>query len=382
MPWPSRPRSTHHRPRNPPRPILLPREASIASQPPRSDSQKPPRPESPSALRNAHLQVARRNRLRGEGRLWRGWSESIKSTDGHKNEINRLTLILPRFPVEKITNRCFIDVNLEYGRCYTARIAVNPAFSRIAWCFSKTGYANDLGTLPGDVRQTAKTRRNIVPAGYRFWSVTNESGECYEPLGQPRALPRSGVLVQHALGDAAHQFGLNLRHRFGGGGLVAGGEGCFGLLHEGPNPADAVAVDLGPARVAADALLRLRRVRHRKTSNISSMKKGCGIESAAPEGVALSESAPRGQPNAGIWGTRKWSGRPRHNVERCRRTRRVRPRGHKRRTAWRNIRARRRGGHNRAGWSRRPRSPTAAQRETPPPASPGAAARCALPHAR
>ena len=40
-----------------------------------------------------------------------------------------------------------------------------------------------------------------------------ESGQRGEALGQTRELPAGGVLVQHALGDAAHQLGLDQRHR-------------------------------------------------------------------------------------------------------------------------------------------------------------------------
>src|SRR6185369_718497 len=107
MPWPPHRRSTHPQPRNPPRPVLLPRATPAAPPPPHSQGKSPPRPESPPAHLNDRLLVARRNRLRGEGRLWRDQRESIKSRNGHKTEINLLTPIPPRIPVEKITNRCF-----------------------------------------------------------------------------------------------------------------------------------------------------------------------------------------------------------------------------------------------------------------------------------
>src|SRR3546814_20878680 len=47
------------------------------------------------------------------------------------------------------------------------------------------------------------------------------SGERGQPLGQPGEFARGGVLVEHAPGNAALQFGLHLRQRGGGGVLVA-----------------------------------------------------------------------------------------------------------------------------------------------------------------
>ena len=66
--------------------------------------------------------------------------------------------------------------------------------------------------------------------------------------------------------------------------LVAGVERRLDLLHEGADAADAGAVDLGAAVVAADALLCLRRVRHLKTASISEMKRArpCAAPAQAP----------------------------------------------------------------------------------------------------
>src|SRR3546814_1969533 len=82
------------------------------------------------------------------------------------------------------------------------------------------------------------------------------------------------VLVQHAAGHAASEFRLDRLKRRGRGSLVAGGEGGFDLLHQGANPADAGAVDLGAAGVAADALLGWRRIGHLLSSVFVKSREG------------------------------------------------------------------------------------------------------------
>src|SRR3546814_19270768 len=59
------------------------------------------------------------------------------------------------------------------------------------------------------------------------------SGERGQPLGQPGEFARGGVLVEHAPGNAALQFGLHLRQRGGGGVLVARFQRRLELLAEG-----------------------------------------------------------------------------------------------------------------------------------------------------
>ena len=72
--------------------------------------------------------------------------------------------------------------------------------------------------------------------------------------------------MEDALRDAAGELGLNLLDGGQRLGLVAGLDRRLDLLHEGADAADAGAVDLRPAIVAADTLLCLRRVRHRSAS--------------------------------------------------------------------------------------------------------------------
>src|SRR3546814_16899706 len=75
------------------------------------------------------------------------------------------------------------------------------------------------------------------------------------------------ILVKHALGDAARHLGLGRLERRGGGVLVAGGDGGFDLLHQRADARHAVLVDDRSRRVAADALLCLRRIGHNFLKN-------------------------------------------------------------------------------------------------------------------
>ncbi|PAV66172.1 hypothetical protein WR25_02117 [Diploscapter pachys] len=93
-------------------------------------------------------------------------------------------------------------------------------------------------------------------------SIKPPAGERGHGLGQTRELAARGVLVQHALGDATGQLRLDGRQRRGRSSLVARSKRRLDLLDEGPDAADAVAVDFGAACVATDALLGLRRIRH------------------------------------------------------------------------------------------------------------------------
>src|SRR6185295_4069545 len=88
---------------------------------------------------------------------------------------------------------------------------------------------------------------------------------CETPC-QPRELARCGILVEHAAGHAARQLGLNPGQSGLSLVLVAGLERRLDRLHEGPDSADSRAVDLGALGVALDALLCLRRIRHRIAS--------------------------------------------------------------------------------------------------------------------
>src|SRR5437870_1550845 len=83
----------------------------------------------------------------------------------------------------------------------------------------------------------------------------NPSAERCDSLGQACKLPRSGVLVEYALGHAPRQFRLSSCQSGGRCGLVAARQCQFDLLEKGADAADACAIDLGAAIVAADALL-------------------------------------------------------------------------------------------------------------------------------
>src|SRR5690606_28623593 len=83
-----------------------------------------------------------------------------------------------------------------------------------------------------------------------------------DSLAESAHLARHGVLVEHAAGNAARQFGLGAPERCLGRVLVAAGDGYFHFLHEAADAAHAGTVDFGALIVAADALLGLRRIGH------------------------------------------------------------------------------------------------------------------------
>src|SRR5687767_14539725 len=100
-----------------------------------------------------------------------------------------------------------------------------------------------------------------APAG-RSESRQKGLAERDETLRQARQFPRRGVLVEDALGDAARQLRLDPLQRVRCRLLVAAVERRLDLLDEGADAADPRTIDLGPARIAADSLLCLRRIRH------------------------------------------------------------------------------------------------------------------------
>src|SRR5688500_14809868 len=111
-----------------------------------------------------------------------------------------------------------------------------------------------------------------IAGGSIFRCVGRGLAESGQPPGQARKLSRGGILVKHALRNAAGQFRLNALQRSAGTVLVAGSEGRFDLLYERADAADSGAIDLGAAGVAADTFLCLRRVRHLRASS-SEMKR-------------------------------------------------------------------------------------------------------------
>src|SRR3954469_810547 len=80
-------------------------------------------------------------------------------------------------------------------------------------------------------------------------------GESRDTAREPREFPGGGVLVEHALGNAAGELGLDLLDRGQRLRLVASLDRSLDLLHEGADAADAGAVDFRPALVAADTFL-------------------------------------------------------------------------------------------------------------------------------
>jgi hypothetical protein len=110
-----------------------------------------------------------------------------------------------------------------------------------------------------------KQARRRVPAGLfpSRWKGLAEGGDTAR---ETRKFPRGGIFVKDSGRDAAAELGLDLLQGSDRLLLVAGLDRRFDLLHEGADAADAGAVDLRAALVAADAFLCLRRVRHRIAS--------------------------------------------------------------------------------------------------------------------
>src|ERR1700732_2085058 len=90
--------------------------------------------------------------------------------------------------------------------------------------------------------------------------------ERFDARRQPRQFTCDGVPVQHALERAALQLGL--RHGEGGARrlLVACGDGCLDFLDEGPDAAQARAVDRRAPCGLADALFCRNMSGHRRTA--------------------------------------------------------------------------------------------------------------------
>src|SRR3569623_2382287 len=150
---------------------------------------------------------------------------------------------------------------------------------RIArFCGSRFGSSNQRFGLPHEPRQACR-RKCKKPAGERgagghLPRCKKQCLERRESRGQTRELAARGILVEHALGDATLQFGLHRGERGGRRRLVARRARRFDQLDAGADAADADAVDFGPAVVATDALLGLRRVRH--VSPLISARNGTG----------------------------------------------------------------------------------------------------------
>ena len=102
-----------------------------------------------------------------------------------------------------------------------------------------------------------------VPPPVPATRQASRESERGDSLGQARELARGGVLVEHSTGDAAHDFGLSGGQRHARGRLVATFDRGLDLLDESTDTAKAIAVDLGAAIVAADALLGLGRIGHK-----------------------------------------------------------------------------------------------------------------------
>src|SRR5437764_12066763 len=88
------------------------------------------------------------------------------------------------------------------------------------------------------------------------------SAERGNPLGQTGKFPGGRVLVDNSARDALGDFRLDLLQGLGSVLLLARLDRRLDGLDEGPDAAHARLVDRLARRIAADALLGLRRVRH------------------------------------------------------------------------------------------------------------------------
>src|SRR3546814_8673393 len=92
-----------------------------------------------------------------------------------------------------------------------------------------------------------------MPAGpFCSLSGRERSGDRVHALGQARIFAGHGVLMEHALGNAARHFGLRRLQRGGSAVLVTGGDGVFDLLHQRANARNAILVHDGARGIAAD----------------------------------------------------------------------------------------------------------------------------------
>src|SRR5258705_9437603 len=120
-----------------------------------------------------------------------------------------------------------------------------------------------------------------------------DSTERRNPFRQARNLPGSGVLVDDSAGDSAEQLGLCLFESFGGVRLLARRDRRLDGLDEGPDAADSRMVDGLASRVATNAFLGLRRIRHRSDASCRKMKMGAA--QAAPAGALPTSRSLSGQ---------------------------------------------------------------------------------------
>ena len=135
-------------------------------------------------------------------------------------------------------------------------------------------YRRDSGSLLASLGKTSGAKTQIAPTRPLLRRVRERngmSGDGRNRLGadgaalrhgadaaaEPRDLARGGVLVQHALGHAAHDLRLGVAQRGLGGSLVAGFDSVLDLADEGADAADPAPVDDGAPVVAPDALFRL-----------------------------------------------------------------------------------------------------------------------------
>jgi len=90
------------------------------------------------------------------------------------------------------------------------------------------------------------------------------SAERSNPFGQAGKFPSGRVPMDDAAGDPARDLRLHFLQRLDRVSLLAGVDRRLDGLDEGPDAADSRMVDGRAIRVAADALLGLRRIRHLK----------------------------------------------------------------------------------------------------------------------
>jgi len=89
--------------------------------------------------------------------------------------------------------------------------------------------------------------------------------------------------VDNAARNPARHLGLDLFQRLDGVGLLARLDRRLDRLDEGPDAADPCMIDRGAIRVAADALLGLRRIRHETSScPVQLNEKAAQSQTAAP----------------------------------------------------------------------------------------------------
>jgi len=96
----------------------------------------------------------------------------------------------------------------------------------------------------------------------RHPKLVSLASHCFDARRETRHLAADGVLVEHALGHAAHQFGLCRLQRFGRTTLVATCDGLFDPPQVRPDPRFPRFVHQRPPNRLACAFLRSRRIGH------------------------------------------------------------------------------------------------------------------------